>query len=157
MVVIIKCARPSQSSALIRNNRVRALYVEMTRRESRSGAAAALTTTMLWLSGAAVLLSLLIVAVAADPFGSTAAGGGGGGNAEARGFSSSNIVNANGVISGASFGYNSVSGGGGVGIQIGANDVRCPRMCSCTGPTVDCSHRGLVQVPRRIPADTEKL
>lgn len=72
-----------------------------------------------------------------------------------RGFSagtgSTGIVSGNGII-----GYNNI--GGGVGIQVGGNgDSRCPRMCSCSGQTVDCSNRGLGQVPRRIPVDTERL
>lgn len=55
-------------------------------------------------------------------------------------------------------------GGGGVGIHIGGGinlglgeSVRCPKVCSCSGQSVDCSRRGLTQVPRRIPLDTEKL
>lgn len=58
----------------------------------------------------------------------------------------------------------SSNGGGGVGIHIGGGInlglgelQRCPKVCTCTGPTVDCSNRGLVQVPRRIPLDTERL
>lgn len=34
---------------------------------------------------------------------------------------------------------------------------RCPRGCACIGTTVDCSHRGLTQVPKYIPLDTERL
>ncbi|KAK9703264.1 Leucine rich repeat N-terminal domain [Popillia japonica] len=34
---------------------------------------------------------------------------------------------------------------------------RCPRFCSCSGVTVDCSHKGLTHVPRNIPPDTERL
>lgn len=34
---------------------------------------------------------------------------------------------------------------------------KCPRLCTCTGHTVDCSHRGLSSVPRKIPLDTERL
>lgn len=56
------------------------------------------------------------------------------------------------------------SGGGGVGIHIGGGVnlglgelQRCPKACTCTGPTVDCANRGLAQVPRRIPVDTERL
>lgn len=54
-------------------------------------------------------------------------------------------------------------GGGSVGIHIpGASlgaisESRCPRVCSCNGLTVDCSHRGLTQVPRKISADVERL
>ncbi len=54
-------------------------------------------------------------------------------------------------------------GGNGVGIHIGggnygANEMlKCPRICTCSGQTVDCSHRELTQVPRRIPLDTERL
>ncbi|XP_055692346.1 protein slit isoform X2 [Lutzomyia longipalpis] len=40
-------------------------------------------------------------------------------------------------------------------LDIGS--TRCPRLCTCTGETVDCSHRGLSQIPRRIPIDTERL
>lgn len=36
-------------------------------------------------------------------------------------------------------------------------DQKCPRVCTCTGQTVDCSHRDLQQVPRRIPLDAERL
>lgn len=42
----------------------------------------------------------------------------------------------------------------------GSGDVltpKCPRLCTCTGHTVDCSHRGLSSVPRKIPLDTERL
>lgn len=56
------------------------------------------------------------------------------------------------------------NGGGGVGIHIGSGVnlglsdlLKCPKVCTCTGQTVDCSHRGLTQVPRRIPLDTERL
>lgn len=52
----------------------------------------------------------------------------------------------------------------GVGIHIGgaaslgmSEALRCPKICTCSGQTVDCSHRGLTQVPRRIPLDTERL
>lgn len=44
--------------------------------------------------------------------------------------------------------------------SIGFNnniDQKCPRVCTCTGQTVDCSHRDLQQVPRRIPLDAERL
>uniref|UniRef100_A0A182N798 LRRNT domain-containing protein n=1 Tax=Anopheles dirus TaxID=7168 RepID=A0A182N798_9DIPT len=46
--------------------------------------------------------------------------------------------------------------GGGGGGYFGA-ETRCPRLCSCTGTTVDCSHRGLTQVPRKIPSETDRL
>lgn len=39
----------------------------------------------------------------------------------------------------------------------GSIDQKCPRVCTCTGQTVDCSHRDLQQVPRRIPLDAERL
>lgn len=58
---------------------------------------------------------------------------------------------------------NSGGNGGGVGIHIGGANLgssdllKCPRVCTCSGQTVDCSHRGLTQVPRRIPLDTERL
>lgn len=54
-------------------------------------------------------------------------------------------------------------GGSSVGIHIpGGNlgvisESRCPRVCSCNGLTVDCSHRGLTQVPRKISAEVERL
>lgn len=85
---------------------------------------------------------------------------GGGSSVSGRGFSagsgSTGIVSGNGII-----GYNSL-GNGGVGIQVGSSsngggDSRCPRMCTCSGQTVDCSNRGLGQVPRRIPVETERL
>lgn len=44
--------------------------------------------------------------------------------------------------------------------NIGYNNIeqqKCPRVCTCTGQTVDCSHRDLQQVPRRIPLDAERL
>lgn len=44
--------------------------------------------------------------------------------------------------------------GGGVGV---ITEARCPRVCTCSGLTVDCSHRGLTQVPRKISADVERL
>lgn len=59
--------------------------------------------------------------------------------------------------------YGSGDNGGGVGIHIGGANLgssdllKCPRVCTCSGQTVDCSHRGLTQVPRRIPLDTERL
>lgn len=52
---------------------------------------------------------------------------------------------------------------GSVGIHIpgGAlssiGESRCPRVCTCNGLTVDCSHRGITQVPRKISADVERL
>lgn len=48
------------------------------------------------------------------------------------------------------------SGSVGGGIMVGS-ETRCPRLCSCTGLAVDCSHRGLTQVPRKISADVERL
>ncbi|XP_037941181.1 protein slit-like [Teleopsis dalmanni] len=54
-------------------------------------------------------------------------------------------------------------GSSSVGIHIpGGNpgiisESRCPRVCSCNGLTVDCSHRGLTQVPRKIYSDVERL
>ncbi|XP_055314702.1 protein slit isoform X2 [Sitodiplosis mosellana] len=47
---------------------------------------------------------------------------------------------------------NGIIGGGTSSI-----DQKCPRVCTCTGQTVDCSHRDLQQVPRRIPLDAERL
>lgn len=44
------------------------------------------------------------------------------------------------------------------GGNIGAiSESRCPRVCSCNGLTVDCSHQRLTQVPRKISADVERL
>lgn len=101
-----------------------------------------------WL--ASVVLALLLAAIFAPVQGLDAAGGvGGSASGSGRGFSgSSGIVHGSGIV-----GYNNV---GGVGIQVGG-DSRCPRMCTCSGQTVDCSNRGLGQVPRRIPVDTERL
>lgn len=46
----------------------------------------------------------------------------------------------------------------GIGGQgMSSIDQKCPRVCTCTGQTVDCSHRDLQQVPRRIPLDSERL
>lgn len=47
--------------------------------------------------------------------------------------------------------------GGSVGGTVNAADLKCPRVCTCTGQTVDCSHRALQQIPRRTPLDTERL
>lgn len=65
------------------------------------------------------------------------------------------------------FGSHSNVGSVGIFIQgtslastsVGTNaiDQKCPRLCTCTGQTIDCSHRGLQQVPRKIPLDTERL
>lgn len=33
----------------------------------------------------------------------------------------------------------------------------CPKLCTCSGTSVDCSERGLLQVPENIPGSTEKL
>ncbi|KAF5270448.1 hypothetical protein FQR65_LT05637 [Abscondita terminalis] len=35
--------------------------------------------------------------------------------------------------------------------------TKCPKSCACSGTTVDCSHRGLTQVPRNFPPDAEKM
>lgn len=35
--------------------------------------------------------------------------------------------------------------------------TQCPWACSCSGLTVDCSHRGLTQVPRNLPTDAERV
>lgn len=46
------------------------------------------------------------------------------------------------------------------GIDIGGHttiDSKCPRVCNCVGTTMDCSKRGLTQVPRRIPIDMERM
>lgn len=34
---------------------------------------------------------------------------------------------------------------------------QCPWACSCSGLTVDCSHRELTQVPRNLPTDAERV
>lgn len=45
-----------------------------------------------------------------------------------------------------------------IGIHVGGSiDQKCPRVCTCSDRTVDCSHRGLTQVPKKIPLDTERL
>ncbi|KOC65119.1 Protein slit [Habropoda laboriosa] len=41
-----------------------------------------------------------------------------------------------------SFGLGSLSG-----TIEDMNSARCPRWCSCTSQDVDCSHRGLTQIP----------
>nr|XP_018908072.1 PREDICTED: protein slit isoform X2 [Bemisia tabaci] len=33
----------------------------------------------------------------------------------------------------------------------------CPWSCTCTGLAIDCSHRGLTQIPKNIPSTAEKL
>lgn len=44
-----------------------------------------------------------------------------------------------------------------VGFTLAASSGKCPRVCACAGTTVDCSHRGLTQVPRNLPSETERL
>lgn len=51
-------------------------------------------------------------------------------------------------------GNGGVSGYGPYGLY---NEFKCPRSCSCVAQTVDCSHRGLQQVPRKIPVEAERL
>ncbi|XP_044737228.1 protein slit isoform X2 [Chrysoperla carnea] len=34
---------------------------------------------------------------------------------------------------------------------------QCPRVCVCSGLHVDCSHRGLTQVPRNLPKEAERI
>ncbi|RZF44585.1 hypothetical protein LSTR_LSTR017233 [Laodelphax striatellus] len=34
---------------------------------------------------------------------------------------------------------------------------KCPWACACIGLTVDCSKRGLTQVPRNLPVDAERV
>lgn len=65
--------------------------------------------------------------------------------------------------------YGSHSNVGSVGIFIqgtslaspnvaqNAKDQKCPQECTCIGQTVDCSHRDLQEVPRKIPLDTKRL
>ncbi|CRK86792.1 CLUMA_CG000623, isoform A [Clunio marinus] len=50
-----------------------------------------------------------------------------------------------------------VNGGFGGGSGGDILTPKCPRLCTCTGHTVDCSHRGLSSVPRKIPLETERL
>lgn len=38
-----------------------------------------------------------------------------------------------------------------------AGDPRCPRPCTCSGPAVDCSRRGLAHVPTNLPTNIERL
>jgi len=44
-----------------------------------------------------------------------------------------------------------------VGSGAGASDLRCPRPCSCVGPTADCSKKGLTMVPANLPTHIERL
>lgn len=129
-------------------------YVAMTRQKTEPAwaspsSSSSSTSSSGRMSKLASVVALLLAALLLPPSAhglDTGAGGSG------RGFSSSSVLNGNGII-----GYNHISGGG-VGIQVGGNgDSRCPRMCTCSGQTVDCSNRGLGQVPRRIPVDTERL
>lgn len=101
---------------------------------------------------ASFVVALVLAVVVRPAQGLDAHGGSGSsGRGFAAGTGSTGIVSGNGII-----GYNN-----GVGIQVGSSnshsDSRCPRMCTCSGQTVDCSNRGLGQVPRRIPVDTERL
>lgn len=50
-----------------------------------------------------------------------------------------------------------VNGGGSISSGGDVLTTKCPRLCTCTGHTVDCSHRGLSSVPRKIPLETERL
>lgn len=34
---------------------------------------------------------------------------------------------------------------------------QCPKACQCMGLHVDCSHRGLTQIPRNLPKEAEKM
>lgn len=36
-------------------------------------------------------------------------------------------------------------------------DTDCPSMCQCDGTVVDCSGRGLKEIPRDIPLHTTEL
>lgn len=124
-------------------------YVAMTRQKAEPSRA---MSSSMWL----VLLIAVVALVPAQGL-DTGSSNSGSGRGFSSGSGSTGIVSGNGII-----GYNHVggssNGGGGVGIQVGGNgDSRCPRMCTCSGQTVDCSNRGLGQVPRRIPVDTERL
>ncbi|XP_044761179.1 protein slit isoform X1 [Coccinella septempunctata] len=44
-----------------------------------------------------------------------------------------------------------------IGYSSSSASTRCPKGCSCSGTTVDCSHRGLTHVPKNIPLDTERI
>lgn len=61
------------------------------------------------------------------------------------------------IPGGGSGNLHSFAAGGNIGISSSNNEARCPSVCTCSGLTVDCSHRMLTQVPRKIPVDTEKL
>ncbi|KAI5746659.1 hypothetical protein M8J77_006066 [Diaphorina citri] len=45
------------------------------------------------------------------------------------------------------------------GISIGEQTElsKCPRACTCVGLTIDCSHRGLTQVPGNLPINAERM
>jgi len=38
-----------------------------------------------------------------------------------------------------------------------SSTLPCSKLCQCEATSVDCSHRGLVQVPRDLPKDAEKM
>lgn len=35
--------------------------------------------------------------------------------------------------------------------------TKCPRVCTCVGLTIDCSNRGLTQVPGSLPVNAERM
>ncbi|XP_055372509.1 protein slit isoform X2 [Condylostylus longicornis] len=56
------------------------------------------------------------------------------------------------------FGIGLIGNSGGTNNGAGLiTETRCPRVCKCNGLTVDCSHRSLTLIPRKIPAETERL
>lgn len=95
-----------------------------------------------------LLLQLLPYGNGDSSFGASSNGVGNGNTATSNGngvgifIHGTNLASTN--IGGTSIGFNSI-------------DQKCPRVCICTGSTVDCSHRDLQQVPRRIPLDAERL
>lgn len=82
-----------------------------------------------------LIITLTIAVINGEPYG-------GGTSGYFGGFNTNTHLNVN------------VNGGGGGGDTL---SPKCPRLCTCTGHTVDCSHRGLTQVPRKIPLETERL
>lgn len=66
------------------------------------------------------------------------------------------------VVLGAQFGVAELTRIGGhpiiaEGSSANAELSKCPWACSCIGLTVDCSKRGLTQVPRNLPVDADRV
>ncbi|KAF4517656.1 hypothetical protein B566_EDAN002888 [Ephemera danica] len=57
------------------------------------------------------------------------------------------------VIEAARGGVPTFGGGGGTVQEL----TKCPWACSCLGLAVDCSNRGLTQVPRNLPTAAERV